>query len=329
MLDKVPREILLNIMEKVSIKDMLFIRGTCNVLKTNVDAVSGYIVRTYLKQQNLSTNVLEQLDAYIYRVVRYHSYEKEHYRYIEDSIVFGKVYAPLVNHFIRCGTLSSFSNKILIYIAFVLGQMQFYNSALKQHHHSFLKHLGDSQYVQFMRFTYYTGLLKMHCPYDENVNRNYISISMLHEVSTHVVTVSTLSKLFAIKILDLGKASLVPCCDFCYNNDLGNIVLYKFNRPQDELLSYNYLQIKNFFRNCNQSLYHSMCEYELVLINKMITYINPFNGRRLRVNNRVSNRFMYWLMFEKYNSPGHLNTYNTLVNYIRRRQTELLHQFFD
>lgn len=306
---------------------MLSVRRSSKVLKHKVDMISPYIVTSQLtavlQLQNLTSHRLTFiLESYFDSIVvngRYYG--------IHEAIT--TVFTPLLSHYIKNGTLSSFSNKLFVYIAYMFCQIQSCDIRLKKQHHEFLKQFGESTYLGSVRWMYYDKLVSLHCPHTYYIHKNICTVSMLHEISKHVVTIPTLCILFGIKILDLSKARLASCCELCYNYDLTQFVIYKYNRPDDEFISWNYKEIKTFLRIHHPRTYSFICECEHRIINRMITYINPFTGKRLRLSTRKSNKFMYWLMFETQHSSRHSMTYHSLYNYILRRQKTLLHQFFD
>lgn len=339
MLDQLPADLVLKITQELGVKDILSIRDTNKSLRSTIDNISKYIVTSELQKQNLSKQVLINLETYIGQLIDNYNLKNPKSR---NWLYFDGIYRNVLIHYITYRTLSNFPNQLTVYIIFILCQIEWCDPTLKNQHYNFLKQFEMQNtnsceprcnFHSFgnlwsIRYRYYSQLLYKHCHHTNWSNLNFLPMTMLHDISKHIVTVSGLCKLFGSKRLVLERTQLVHCCELCYNFDLTNIVLYKFNRPNDYFLSQNYNEIKRFFEKHCPEKYHLLCQYELVLVNRMITYVNPFNNKRMRLGTRVSNKFMYSLLYETHHSYTHRKVYENLHRYIYSKQAELVYKLF-
>ena len=79
-------------------------------------------------------------------------------------------------------------------------------------------------------------------------NKVIIKFDDLFKMSRVATTLCSLKKLFGYKVLNLETTMLMPCCSDCWFDILNYLTTYRFNRKYDDLLCYNYNEIKSFLK---------------------------------------------------------------------------------
>lgn len=331
MLNKLPTELFLEIVERISIKDIIALRSTSRVLKEKVDGIGNYVITAEVKKHNLSMDWISRFEWHLHELIRCWKLNLLNVHHIDIP----NLKKDILFHFIKHRTISNYPNKYNLYTAFVLTHIEFLDYTRFHDHHLFLQQFDHATYIDALRVHYYKPILLAHAPHPHINFSNYtvgdisyLRLDTLHELSEYITTIPLLCRLVGVKQLSLERAQLLECCEFCYNADLTSLVVYRYNRQDDDLLGYNYNQIKQFLKRMCPSKYAVIHQYELTLINRLITYTNPMTSKRLRLGTRASNRFMHHLLFETTHSPMHRQVYHSLYSYIIRRQHQLLQQYF-
>lgn len=152
-----------------------------------------------------------------------------------------------------------------------------------------------------------------------------LHLDTLHLISHYSVNIRVLKKLFGYKQLDLRYTHLIECCRECEDDNLYQIVFYKFNRPDDELLSHNYILIKSLLQSYNWNMYLRIKEYELSLVNRHVRYRHPTTGEYIRLKSITSQRLLFNL---KYESPYKTQELSAIEKQILRHQVQLVSHYF-
>lgn len=129
-----------------------------------------------------------------------------------------------------------------------------------------------------------------------------------------------LKRLMGVSVLDLTNSSLVKIGSEITKNCIEDIVILKFNHPDDNMISHNYNQIKSFL-NQDQNMKSIMECYEKMLVNRKIYIRDPVTENRIPFNS-----MMYLRLLRQVRSSRRLH--QCLQNNVRYQQLRLLKRYF-
>lgn len=155
-----------------------------------------------------------------------------------------------------------------------------------------------------------------------------ITFDTLHIISNYITTLPILSRLFGVKKLDLRRTTFIQIPLDQDNEEiscLAHIVRFKFNRPHDMFLSYNYNQLKDLLKEQKVEYFYRIHVLETTLINRFVRYKDPFTKNFITLSSRRSRNLLYRLQYEM---PHRTHEYRILCYVIKRQQDQLLRHYF-
>jgi hypothetical protein len=233
------------------------------------------------------------------------------------------IFRKMLYFYITNDSLKDYDNQLEVYLFYLLLQIDILKNS-KQ-----VNTLIDT----FYEFEHYKmkndkSLVFNNCldNYIEFLIENNIDVKFntLHKMSKTCTTIPMLKKLFGSKYLELENTKLMVCCKSCVISNLRDIVAFKFNRPIDYFMSFNYRAVKDFLKREKKQFYNDMIKYERYHINKNITVTHPHNLTKMYVSSFQFKKFFYKLQFEQQNNKN----VSKLVSYISQKQIELKHYHF-
>lgn len=359
MIHNLPDDVLLDVLKHVSLVDVYYLRYVCKMLYNKTRSLSPYYITWHCQTsgtQQSKEDVIDMLSCFLEGMLQQSC--SGLIKYLEQKHEKQFVISPEgVSLLIRCLFKDS-KREFTVKISEVPLLNNVYYSVfsdyleIRQNNTS----VDLCKYQDMIKLFYMYQLLticKFKCPYDVNYNVQFISevaertcadiakdyfeyllerkivlqIDNLHRISKYVATVGVLKKLFGLRTLDLSKTELIDCCDDCIMHNLTDMAQLKMNLHLDLFLSQNYTSVKRFLNQKNITLLHRLEYVELVLINKLIRFRNPLNGRTMKLTNPSSQRFLYQLKYE-YTTPTHQRMSQKLENYIINTQKRLTRRFF-
>lgn len=345
MLNKIPSDILFLIYKNLEFCDIISMQKTSRELYYKTITISEYIISNELKKFENKTskddiivllnyvckesynNIKNKLNnnknlsdefvkSYIYNNIEQFN--------ITDNISINIIYQKLFKYYLKHNDLSTYTDIILIFIFYNLLQINlFHNVRNAKYNVLFL----DSF---FQKNQYSLNLYNIIYKYCSFLLFNHITLHLdiQHIISKYITSIHYIKKLFCSKQLDLSITKIVSCCADLDVVNLKNIVIYKYNMYNDDLISYNYTQIKRFIKINYPHFFNLMQEFELEFINGQIIYRHPFTRNHMRLNSKSSQRFLFKLRYELNKSIGNTRIYNNLENYIKKKQNEYHKLYF-
>jgi len=351
-MDTLPTELVLQLCKEMSLRDILHLQKTSLVLHNKICHVSEAIVIYKLQKQGLSFNDIHILLSHFLQTY-YDNIQGEMLRKYADQLYTNTCYQLISNmlldnlannsidlhltkskginaifrkmlyFYITNDSLKDYDNQLEVYLFYLLLQIDILKNS-KQ-----VNTLIDT----FYEFEHYKmkndkSLVFNNCldNYIEFLIENNIDVKFntLHKMSKTYTTIPMLNKLFGSKYLELKNTKLMVCCKSCVISNLRDIVAFKFNRPTDYFMSFNYRALKDFLKRENKQFYNDMIKYERYHINKNITVTHPHNLTKMYVSSFQFKKFFYKLQFEQQNNKN----VSKLVSYISQKQIELKHYHF-
>lgn len=152
----------------------------------------------------------------------------------------------------------------------------------------------------------------------------YDKIKIIYDISPYIINIYSLKKIFSYRILDLSKTNLLFCCnlDNCVINNIYNICDTKHSYYNDDLISYNYNEVKNFLYNNCIEYYNILIYRENYLLNEKIFIKNPITNRRIRVNGKR------WLHLICNLKKKNKSLYNEIIMDVLNQQEILRNKIF-
>lgn len=319
-MEKLNSDIIYEITKHLTINDIYSMSQTSKYLKHAIVEYSSYILTDELKKHKNNNLTKEHIYSYVEKYI-YNLFFYTNATYIKTILTIGN--SSMTVRF-RCifdyltNGIYNYPNQIDIYLLYLYLYLWFETPlSNKEYYISFLNNSKDKNFTIGLRDNYYR---RLHSSLGLTIDNSY-------NMSKHVVTIPALIKLAGIKAMDLNKAELFECCPICINTDISNLVLFKFNRENDDLLSYNYTHIKQFLKKKNINIYKKFLQEELYIINNLINYTDPFTHKNTWLNSRRSHRFLYKLMFE----TGYVTTTQrrNFIESIKQKQLRFLKLYFE
>lgn len=233
------------------------------------------------------------------------------------NTLFDKIFTFYINN--NLCNINKFQNKLLLFTFYTFLKIEYYpnsNSYDLNHRLNFLEQNKYSINVDDLKVYYYNSILyKFH--YKDYVP---ITFEQMYTISHYVTSIPVIKKLIGYKLLNLENTLLNLCCYDCNETTLIEICNTKRTFWKDDLISYNYTQLKKMLQRTNPYYYHFLCNRETAMVNSMIYIKNPITNRRVRVNKTIYNNLIR--DFEKYRIEK-------ITNYITNQRNYLKKKFFD
>jgi len=347
ILDQLPEDIFIHITKYLSFQDTVVLQQTSRRLAYKINTISAVIMNRELskmerpisKKQIYSdlTLLLERFywDSYeslksnffvpknTWRKTLYNAKfvllcnldrcQLSEYKYLDDII------RKILWHFLTIGSICNYPNKLDIVMLYAYFSIYLYKNPINPTYYINFFHM-------FLQRTNVYELRNLLCEYIKYLLNTQIVLTFdtLSIMSHYVVNPKILKKLFGTKILDLRYTEFVDCCPECYNDNIQNIVNFKYNCPNDSILRQNYFAIKSFLKKQRYDVYYTFVMHEYYIINKQIFFINPLNHRRVRLCSYPARNALRTLKLD----TNYQHDYYKLQKYINEQQRYLLCKYF-
>jgi hypothetical protein len=169
----------------------------------------------------------------------------------------------------------TYPNQIELLVFYIFIQINYYNNTNNtDYYFKFLNKLDKTKFNDVISY-YYTNIILTNIP---------ITFTQMYQMSPYVTSVPILRKISSYKVLDLSKTILLQCCVNCIPENIDYICDVKLNFWRDDLVSHNYIQIKNLLKMQMTMYYKIMREAEDTLINFIINIKDPVTNKRIQIN---------------------------------------------
>jgi len=273
MLRSLPCEILLEICEYLSFRDI------CNLqnITSKINRISNILV----------SNELQKFDYPITQEVMHEVIDLFCKSAYDINTITKKPVARIIKHVYQYfkihGSVENFPCKIILFAFYKLLEIEILKSYTNVKYNIHFLH-SFNVILDSVTYSYFRG-----------IDLKSLTLNDMHVVSSYVVTLPLLKKLFGIKFLDLSKTNFVTCCRECVSENLISICLLKYNRPNDCFLSMNYRTIKEFLRNNAYHLYRKIEFIELNMVNKHVMIKHPYRNCYMPITSRGGKKQIYYL----------------------------------
>ena len=147
-------------------------------------------------------------------------------------------------------------------------------------------------------------------------------------ISKYIVNLTMLKNLMAFERLDLTFTKFELCCVSCSSLDILEICKFKKYYYKNDLVNYNYNQIKLLLRRENPLYYGMMINKELELVNRLIHVRNPITNKRIHIDGVVYKKMMRIIFKTCYNNAFYLDDYISILKNVDKKQNALRKKFF-
>jgi len=339
MLQTLPRDILLEVFEYLTFKDI------CNLqhireLRSIVNMLSRLVISKELRQFDfcISMDVMHQV---------IHAFCKQHLNKSKQTLLIDLSKRPNipevinVNHcklnriedfaivsnvekvnclfkavfafFIKNKSIVHFPDKFTLFVFYKLLEIDILKSYTNVRYNiRFLSNFQDL--FEEVARKYFVG-----------IDYSLLCIDDMQIVSRYCVTLPMLKKLFGIRHLDLSQADFIECCETCVSDNVRQICLFKYNRHYDYFLSANYIAIKDFLKEKARRIYRRMEMFEIQMISKHILIKHPQRNVYMSLTSAAGKRLFRRL---KHTPPFLSNEYVEMQKTISQGRRSLKRLFF-
>lgn len=265
-----------------------------NFINTSIQTYHSYLIQTYNPRY-----VNKIFKGYLL----YNSYNR--YFTISKNYIVNHMFNDILHYYIKHNEIENYPNQITLFVLYLFIQIDYYkNTNYVNYYLKFLNTLDTFKFKNLL-CDYYFYILITNVP---------ITFDQMYQLSPFVITVPVLKKIMSYKVLDLQHTHLINCCYNCIPSNIKDICKLKLNFWNNDLISHNYIQIKNLLKKQNPLYFNCMSQYEDCLLNKVIYIKNPNSNKRIKINSQI-----YYSMLEN-------NKY--LEQYIISTRNKLRQKFF-
>jgi hypothetical protein len=331
MISNLPIDILYEICKYLSIRDIYMLKSSNNQLCIDINHL----------QNNLL--ILELKKMYCIKIINV-NYQEEYVSYFSDYTI-KYFYIVLTDYLeknktsfdnITINVLNTLDNNIqnIEHYPYKLELILLYNyiqicnnNSNIDYFVSFLKTQND-----MLKDNMYNVKLKYYEYVIYAIHYNWVlhnlTFSDVFYISKYIVNVSMLKMLMTFKNLDLKFTKFEICCISCNSIDLLNICEIKKQYYKNDLVNYNYNQIKSLLRRENPLYYGMMINKELQLVNELIYVNNPITNKRICIGGNVYPRMMRVIFKASCNNEFFMTNYISILKHIDIKQNALRKKFF-
>ena len=322
MLDKLPTDILFLISSHLELQSICKLKRVNSKMFAKINSIQEYIVTKYISNKKSKTKNEIQIVLSFFFTENLHKVKCYHLEHLSNTLdkttefidlrknirqsistynistnnIVNQMYQNLLIYFIDNDTIIGYPNSVELYLFF-----------------HFLKLIVHKQYINV---DYYIDFIKefTHHRFDDifynytnyfvkNITIDHtIKFDTLHKLSSYSTSVWILKKLLSYKVLDLKHTVLIPEDDYELSKIcIADIVLFKFNHQNDDLISHNYNSIRNILIQ-NKKLLELMDRYETLLVNRIITIIDPFTNKKIYITGKSYKNLKNKLICPKLNN---------------------------
>jgi hypothetical protein len=355
IINDLPVDMLYEITQYLTLRDICTMRKTSSVLNYKINCIQNSILNNELRRSGKSYGVtnFNYLQSLFYSFINYHlvtflykfrknnlsynnaqylrsyimcySYTSYRLNFVDGitgnptvNLLFDKIfYYYVYTNYVH---ISTYPNKLELCALYNLLQIEiFQNKNDFNYWVDFLESLNKNVYSDVI-FRYYSSTLDIY-----HVGTNlHLTFDQMYKMSSVITSIPVIKQIIGYRVLDLSRSSLNVCCVDCNEPNLFEICDLKMTHYKDDLISYNYLQLKDLLKRENIYYYTMLTNRETFLVNTMIYVKNPITNRRMRVNGNLYKQFMRSMESDK-----HLNKYYvTILRYIYKQQHFLKQRYF-
>lgn len=324
-----PDEVVLQICSNLSFNDIYTLCSANNQLFHKINRISKYILTEEVKKQNITTNDVYNFTQYFLELLysKYNTPETVQYPYYIKNLIirhFSNLSPCLLNlaehivtWFVFKKEIFSYDFPLILYMFYVLLNIEFLRNTKNVSYYVVVlsQFICSNPDMTEIAFNYFQFIIQNKIP---------MNVNIIHLVSKQAVSICLLKKLFGVKYLDLSHSKLVRCCLDCAEENIKEIVYYKYNKNRDLFLSFNYQEIKLFLKRENYPLYHKLERYEHLIVNKKISIPDPETNIMIKLSSFRAKKLLFQLKFE----VPHHDECLVLERYIHHRQNILRKEYF-
>jgi hypothetical protein len=257
-----------------------------------------------------------------YYVLNFHEYHVFPFQYIsnisENNIInniFNKIFRfYVINNYTN---IENYPNHLELLILYNFIQIEtFQNTYNFRYMFDFLESINNSCYYD-IKIKYYNYILNTI-----HTNNVPFTFNQMYTMSYYITSIPIIKKIFGYKVLDLSNSRLNLCCYDCNEHNLYEICNFKKVFWNDNLVSHNYIQLKELLKRENPYYYTILINRENYIINDMIYIKNPITNRRVRLNGY---KFYHLMSFFQDNM---ITYYIRVIKFIKLRQESLRRKIF-
>ena len=357
-MDTLPGEILNEICNFLSLKDISNLQYANRTILTLIGYNYECILTKQLNCKPDTKNIIQSKKMF-YDFLKYHldvnchRYKTMIYNYYSSRFLFIQranlkyyilIFKNYYNHYNSTGLLENLSNQNVVnniydrifdfYINNDFRHLEQYDNKLEllvlynlmidniDSLFEFLKTLDSCIFYDkyyYIKIKYYRYVLNV-LHYNHYIIFNN-TFQKLYQMSPYITSICGLKKMFGYNVLDLQYCEFINC-DECAIPSIHYICDLKMNFFKDDLISYNYTQIKDLLQRRNVNYYNILLERETFLVNNIIYVKNHTTNRRMRVNG------FYYKNFISSISRNDKKNCTKIQKFIKRKQESLKIKFF-
>jgi hypothetical protein len=255
-----------------------------------------------------------------YYVLNFDKYYTLPYNYyISENYMINNIFNKIFKFYVlnNYTNIENYPNHLELFVLYNFIQIDTFQSTYNfEYMFNFLESINNSSYYD-IKLKYYNYILNTI-----HTNNVPFTFNQMHTMSYCITSIPIIKKIFGYRVLDLSNSQLNLCCYDCNEANLYEICDFKKVFWKDELISHNYMQLKELLKRENHYYYTILINRENYIINDMIYIKNPITNRRVRLNGY---RFYYLMKFFEDNMKTH---YIKIINFIKRRQQDLRRKIF-
>ena len=353
-INDLPVDILYEVTKYLTLRDVCVIRKTSSVLNYKINCIQNSIMNNELRRsgksyqttnimylQNLfysfinyylvtflykfrKNNIAYNNAQYLRNYIMYYSYTSYRGNFIDGitnnfnvNLLFDKIFYYYI--YTDYAHISTYPNKLELCALYNFLQIEiFQNKHDFDYWLDFLESLNKTRYSDII-FRYYSSTLDIY--HTHNV---CLTFAQMYTMSSVVTSIPIIKKIIGYRVLDLSLTKLNLCCMNCNEANIFDICELKFSYYKDDLISYNYLQFKDFLKKENLYYYTVLTNRETFLVNTMIYVKNPITNRRMRLNGNVYKQFIRSMESDKHSNKYYVG----VLRYIYKQQKLLKNRYF-
>lgn len=268
--------------------------------------------KMYYKEYNI-----QNPKFFKYYVLNFNKYHDNFVSNISENNMINNIFNKIFRFYVLNNNITNYSNHLEVFVLYNFIQIEtFQNTYNFQYMFDFLESINNSCYYD-IKMKYYNYILNTI-----HTNNVPFTFDQMYKMSYYVTSIPIVKKIFGYRVLDLSNSRLNLCCYDCNESNLYEICDFKRIFWNDDLISHNYIQLKELLKRENIYYYTMLINRENYIINDMIYIKNPITNRRVRLNGY---RFHYLMKFFEDNM---IKYYIMVIKFIKRRQENLRRKIF-
>jgi len=245
------------------------------------------------------------------------NFNKYHDNSISENNMINNIFNKIFRFYVLHNNIENYSNHLELLVLYNFIQIEtLQNTYNFKYMFDFLESINNSSYYD-IKMKYYNYIL-----YTIHTNNVPFTFDQMHKMSYYVTSIPIIKKILGYRVLDLSNTRLNLCCYDCNEYNLYEICNFKRIFWNDDLVSHNYIQLKELLKRENMYYYTILINRENYIINDMIYVKNPITNRRVRLNGYIFHYLMKY--FEENMVTYHIN----VIKFIKRRQENLRRKIF-